>query len=85
MSAVAEGLEVDVAVPGRVAAAFTAEPGEVVAVLGPNGAGKSTTLQAVAGLLGDALKVQISAPPERGRANERLCEVLARTTFALTT
>ncbi|MFN7587707.1 MAG: DUF167 domain-containing protein [Planctomycetota bacterium] len=31
----------------------------------------------IAGLLGDALKVQISAPPERGRANERLCEVLA--------
>jgi uncharacterized protein (TIGR00251 family) len=31
----------------------------------------------IAGLLGSALKVQISAPPERGRANERLCEVLA--------
>jgi uncharacterized protein (TIGR00251 family) len=31
----------------------------------------------IAGRLGDALKVQISAPPERGRANDRLCEVLA--------
>ncbi len=47
------GLDVDVAVPDRVTAAFAAEPGEVVAVLGPNGAGKSTLLQAVAGLLGD--------------------------------
>lgn len=35
------------------------------------------TRDRVVGLLGEALKVQISAPPERGRANERLCEVLA--------
>ena len=48
----APGLRVDVVVPGRVTAAFTAEPGEVLAVLGPNGAGKSTLLSAVAGLLG---------------------------------
>lgn len=31
----------------------------------------------VVGLLGAALKVQVSAPPEDGRANARLCEVLA--------
>ena len=54
------GLAVDVAVPGRVTAAFTAEPGEVVAVLGPNGAGKSTLLQAVAGLLGDVGTVVVA-------------------------
>lgn len=32
----------------------------------------------VEGLLGDHLKVAVSAPPEGGRANERLCAVLAR-------
>ncbi len=47
------GLEVDVAVPGRLEAQLSAPPGEVVAVLGPNGAGKSTLLAAVAGLLGN--------------------------------
>ena len=31
--------------------AFTAEPGEVVALVGPNGAGKSTVLAAIAGLI----------------------------------
>lgn len=31
--------------------AFTAAPGEVVAILGPNGAGKTTLLRALAGLL----------------------------------
>ena len=31
----------------------------------------------IAGLLGDALKVQVTAPPEQGKANARLCEVLA--------
>lgn len=31
--------------------AFTARPGEVVAVLGPNGAGKSTLLRVISGLL----------------------------------
>lgn len=31
----------------------------------------------VVGLLGNALKVQVTAPPADGRANERLCEVLA--------
>ncbi len=52
-------LDVDVDVPGRLRAAFTAEAGEVVAVLGPNGAGKSTLLHAVAGLLGDVGSVQV--------------------------
>lgn len=32
----------------------------------------------IAGPLGDALKVQVAAPPEQGKANARLCEVLAR-------
>ncbi len=31
----------------------------------------------IAGWLGDALKVQVASPPERGRANERLCALLA--------
>lgn len=31
----------------------------------------------IAGLLGDRLKVRVSAPPEAGKANRRLCEVLA--------
>jgi molybdate transport system ATP-binding protein len=46
------GLEVDVTVPGRVVAAASAEPGQVVAVIGPNGAGKTSLLRAVAGLVG---------------------------------
>lgn len=32
---------------------------------------------AVAGWLGDALKVKVHAPPVEGRANEALCEFLA--------
>lgn len=44
-------LEADLRVADRVAAAFTAEPGEVLAVIGPNGAGKSTLLHALAGLV----------------------------------
>lgn len=31
----------------------------------------------ICGLLGDSLKVQVSAPPEGGAANARLCELLA--------
>jgi uncharacterized protein (TIGR00251 family) len=31
----------------------------------------------IVGLHGDALKVAVAAPPERGRANERIAQVLA--------
>jgi molybdate transport system ATP-binding protein len=41
----------DLRVDDRVHAAFTAEPGEVLAVIGPNGAGKSSLLHAIAGLV----------------------------------
>jgi molybdate transport system ATP-binding protein len=44
-------LEADLRVADRVHAAFTVEPGEVLAVIGPNGAGKSTLLHALAGLV----------------------------------
>ena len=44
-------LDLDLSVPSRVGAAFTAQPGEVVAVVGPNGAGKSTLIRALAGLV----------------------------------
>ena len=33
---------------------------------------------AVAGTLGDRLKVRVSAPPEGGRANKAVCAVIAR-------
>ncbi|MBS2936834.1 ABC transporter ATP-binding protein [Nocardioides sp. J2M5] len=44
-------LHADLRVADRVAAAFTVEPGEVLAVIGPNGAGKSSLLHALAGLV----------------------------------
>jgi molybdate transport system ATP-binding protein len=44
------GLRAEIDVPGRVAARFTAERGDVVAVIGPNGAGKTTLLRALAGI-----------------------------------
>ena len=31
----------------------------------------------VKGLLGDALKVAVASPPEKGKANRELCETLA--------
>lgn len=31
----------------------------------------------IAGLLGDRMKVQVAAPPEGGKANAALCELLA--------
>lgn len=36
-----------------------------------------STRDRVCGLLGDSLKVQVSAAPEGGAANARLCKVLA--------
>ena len=33
---------------------------------------------AVLGIMGDALKVSVSAPPEKGKANEEVVELLAR-------
>jgi molybdate transport system ATP-binding protein len=44
-------LDVALRVAGRVEAAFTAGPGEVLAVIGPNGAGKSSLVRALAGLV----------------------------------
>ncbi len=32
----------------------------------------------VAGVLGDALKVAVSAPPEKGKANQAVIEILAK-------
>ncbi len=31
----------------------------------------------IAGMLGDALKVQVAAPPEKGKANKSVCALLA--------
>ena len=44
------GLDAAIRVRGRVEAAFTSAPGEVLAVIGPNGAGKSSLVRALAGL-----------------------------------
>jgi len=32
----------------------------------------------VAGLLGDRLKITVAAPPEKGKANDAICELLGR-------
>ncbi len=32
----------------------------------------------IAGVLGDRLKVRISAPPEAGKANKAICQLIAR-------
>src|SRR4051812_24761420 len=45
------GLALDLTVPGRVTAAASAAPGQVVALIGPNGAGKTSLLRALAGLV----------------------------------
>lgn len=37
----------------------------------------------IAGLLGDRLKVRIAAPPEAGKANKAICQLLAKK-FSLT-
>lgn len=70
MTTTGQGLEVDIRVPGRLQAAFTAGPGEVIAVLGPNGAGKSTLVSAIAGLVDGVGTVRVaeaawSAPGQR--------------------
>lgn len=51
MTPATTGLQVDLAVPGRVDVQLEAEPGTVVAVIGPNGAGKSTLVRVLAGLV----------------------------------
>ena len=51
MSAGASTLDVDLRVPGRVEAAVSVRPGEVLAVIGPNGAGKTSLVRALAGLV----------------------------------
>jgi len=45
------GLDAHLVVAGRLDAALTAVPGDVVAVVGPNGAGKSTLVHALSGLV----------------------------------
>lgn len=45
------GLDVDLEVTGRVRAALTGSPGQVIALIGPNGAGKSSLVHALAGLV----------------------------------
>jgi molybdate transport system ATP-binding protein len=60
------GLALELTVPGRVAVAAAAEPGQVVAVIGPNGAGKTTLLRAVAGLVDHEGTVVVDDRPWAG-------------------
>jgi molybdate transport system ATP-binding protein len=62
------GLALDVTVPGRVTAAASAEPGQVVALIGPNGAGKTSLLRAVAGLVPHEGTVTVDGRPWTGLA-----------------
>ena len=57
------GLALDLTVPGRVTAAASAEPGQVVALIGPNGAGKTSLLRAVAGLVPHQGTVTVDGRP----------------------
>lgn len=51
---------------------------------GPDGARLSvkavpgSSRDAIAGILGDALKVCVTAPPEHGKANDRICDTIAK-------
>jgi molybdate transport system ATP-binding protein len=70
------GADLDVTVEQfRLQAAFSAEPGETIAVLGPNGAGKSTTVRSLTGL----------APMDAGRIElgGRVLDDPAAKTFVL--
>ncbi len=40
-------------------------------------ASPGSKVERIVGVYGDALKIAVQAPPEKGRANERLLEVLA--------
>jgi len=63
-----------VSAPGANQLAVTAGPGFVTF---PVRAQPRARRNAVAGVTGDALKVCVTAPPEDGRANEAIIEVLA--------
>ena len=47
-------------------------------VLLPIKAAPGASRDEIAGVLGDRLKVRISAPPEDGRANKAICALLAK-------
>ena len=53
----------------------TTDDGVVIAVKVVPGGSRD----AIAGLLGDALKLKVAAPAEGGKANQAVCKLLART------